>query len=204
MKSTQGINRGSRCRVAITISMVTLLNACGGTVGTGAPKEVAVAVNPTVALLQKQFASAKIITNSPEDLGALKLDRSRSCVLVDAVRGTLSTAFFTQKLTKFAGLLKSEMTFEETYQVQTFMDFGANGLSTRVASAVSYAITQPAEVLFRMTEDGRLIEEWAIDGDEFLKSVSTTRGTHLSRASNLLGASIGNPSRFALFYILCE
>lgn len=182
---------------------MNLFTSCGDRMSTSVLADKP-ANDPAIAQFKQIFSSAKSIPNTPESLASLKLDRIRSCLLMEAVLGSLSTSLVTQKLTRFAGLLKSDMTFEETFQVQTIMKFGDKDLFTQVASAVSRPLMQPANVYVRRTEDGRLAEEWAIQGEELLKVTSARRGTMMARANNLLDASVAEPSRYALFYVLCE
>lgn len=187
----------------VSLLLVSFITGCGSR-HTDADLTDRAVNDPALAQLKLIFSTAKPITNTAETLALLKLDRSRTCLLMEATQGSLSSSYLTQKLTRFAGLLKSDMTFEETYQIQTIMKFGEKDLFTQVSSAVSRPLAQPANVYMRRTDDGRLAEEWAIQSDELLKVPSTKRGTSLVRANLLLDAAIAEPTRRALFYVLCE
>ncbi len=186
------------------LCLVLVLNSCGQQHAGNSWLKDRAENDIGVAHLKSLFSTSAVIADTAESLVKLKLGKDRSCVMMEATSGRLQTSVLTQRLSKFIGLVKSEITFDEGTQIQTMAFINERGLSTQIAAVPNYVLASPAQIHFRSATDGRLIEEWTIAGEDLLRTSTNSRSSSFTRASLLLDPSIAEPSRFALFYTLCD
>jgi hypothetical protein len=186
------------------LCLVLIFSSCGQQRGSSSSLRERADKDIGVAHLKALFNTSATIVDTSESLSKLKLGKDRSCVMMEASSGRLQTSLLTQRLSKFIGLVKSEVTFDEGTQMQTMAFINEQGLSTQIVAVPSYVLVSSAQIYFRSTTDGRLVEEWTIAGEELLQTSTNSRSPSLTRANLLLDSSIAAPTRFALFYALCD
>ena len=184
----------------LAIALVTSLNACGAATNSSAVNGTE-NEDPVTAQFRNSFREAAVIS---ENLTNLSINRTLDCALQEGVKGEFRTGSYTQKFSRFANFVKSEITFDDLAELQTFANDNGKGLMTQINGVPNHMVTNPVEIYLRVSAEGYLVQEWTVHPWEYLYQQDLAGRTVITAANSILDRSLANPNRYVIFYGLCE